>query len=635
MKQLTNKVLTHAKKGDLLVVTRRYILKKTVDRSSIAYKRSKLGNLNKRNSLSEGIEFCNSIQPWKEISTKHKRNIRAAVILDKFSESAFDPEWAQVSLTPSNWKEAIDSQRPDLLFVESAWHGHRNMWTGGINKNLYSTLKEIVDYCQNLNIPTAFWNKEDPAHYEEFIGVAKLFDHVFTTDSNKIEQYCLELGHKNVSVLPFAAQPTLHNPRRPLNGYAFRDIAFAGTYFSHKFPSRREQMSVLLEAADKVGERMDYGLEIFSRFETIDSKYRFPDSLSKRVIGSIDYERILSAYHLYKVFLNVNSVTDSPTMCSRRIFEILASGSSVVSTPSQAINNFFPASEVVQVSSKQEAEHVLTALVRNKELREHMIHLAQRRIWSEHTYQHRVTQILETLEIPDVVATRPKVSAIVSTNRPHRVTKVIETVASMNGVGGLKVELCLLAHGFKITTEDRETAEKLGLLDAKFIEEPSTTTLGGCYNKLINQSTGDVLAKIDDDDFYGENYLSDQVYALSYSGADVVGKQAHFTWFAGSNCTSLTSKEREHKQTQFIAGPTIVARRKVMESVPFRELTCGEDTQFLKDVIDSGGTIYSSDRYNFVRVRGGHDHTWALSDWELLSKSDVITYGIPTDNIFF
>ncbi|WP_371858334.1 glycosyltransferase, partial [Pseudomonas sp. FW215-L1] len=50
---------------------------------------------------------------------------------------------------------------------------------------------------------------------------------------------------------------------------------------------------------------------------------------------------MLSAYRSFKIFLNVNSVTSSPSMCARRIFEIAASGTAVVSTESAALRNFF------------------------------------------------------------------------------------------------------------------------------------------------------------------------------------------------------------------------------------------------------------------------------------------------------
>ena len=74
------------------------------------------------------------------------------------------------------------------------------------------------------------------------------------------------------------------------------------------------------------------------------------------MVGSLNYAQMLTAYRAYKVFLNVNSVVESPSMCARRIFEISASGTPVVSAPSAAIGQFFEADEVPVAASPQEAE---------------------------------------------------------------------------------------------------------------------------------------------------------------------------------------------------------------------------------------------------------------------------------------
>ncbi|WP_210425929.1 glycosyltransferase family protein, partial [Salmonella enterica] len=119
---------------------------------------------------------------------------------------------------------------------------------------------------------------------------------------------------------------------------------------------------------------MAHGLEIFSRFLGDDERYQFPGTLADRVVGSLPYRNLLTAYKHYKVFLNVNSVTDSPSMCARRIFEISAAGTPVVSTPSAATKAFFPVTEVAQPETVEDAEWTLRALVRSPELRNHTVH---------------------------------------------------------------------------------------------------------------------------------------------------------------------------------------------------------------------------------------------------------------------
>src|SRR5215217_3450069 len=67
------------------------------------------------------------------------------------------------------------------------------------------------------------------------LDTARLFDHVFTVDANRIDDYRRDLGHNRIGLLPFAAQPRVHNP--VLRGHGRKhDVAFAGTYFVNKHP---------------------------------------------------------------------------------------------------------------------------------------------------------------------------------------------------------------------------------------------------------------------------------------------------------------------------------------------------------------------------------------------------------------
>ena len=44
--------------------------------------------------------------------------------------------------------------------------------------------------------------------------------------------------------------------------------------------------------------------------------------------------------------------------------------------------------------------------------------------------------------------------------------------------------------------------------------------LGALFNKGVDISKGDYIAKFDDDDIYGRNYLSDSIMPFAYSSAN-------------------------------------------------------------------------------------------------------------------
>ncbi len=558
-----------------------------------------------------------------------RADLRVAVILDDFSAMAFGYEWTQVPVTPQAWERQMDGVQ--LLFVESAWAGNGGAWRGQLTgpNAPGPAVVALLAWCRAHGVPSVFWNKEDPVHHEDFLGAALLFDHVLTTDGDLVATYRARLGHHRVGVLPFAAQPAVHHPVRTGPGCAERDVAFAGMYFAHRHAGRRAQMDLLLGAAARAGSRMEHGLDIFSRQLGGDDRYQFPAPLAEHVVGRLDYPQMLAAYRAYKVFCNVNTVVGSSTMCARRVYEITASGTAVVSTPSPAITATFAADEVAQVAEPDEAEATLRALVANPELRDRMVHRAQRQIWAAHTYSHRADQVLDAAGVPGhrLTAGPRAVTALVSSNRPHRLESVLATVTAQRNV---QVQLVFVAHGWDVDADALLRAAKDGgLADAVVLRADADLPLGECLNRGVGAADAPVVAKIDDDDVYGEHYLFDQLAALGYSGADVVGKHAHFVYLAGTDVLALRFAAHEHRFSHFVAGPTIVARREVVADVGFPPVGCGEDTGLLSGVVQAGGAVYSADRFGFVQVRDADPstHTWTASDAQILATAQVQGFG--------
>lgn len=596
----------------------------------------------------EGVQLADLIP--REPSPRNGRfaDVRVASIFDEFSALAWGGEFDLWAVTPSDWHErftaAADDGHPiDLLFVESAWNGNGGAWkyqlTG--SKAPSDALRDLVAHCREQGIPTVFWNKEDPPHFDDFLGTARLFDVVFTSDERLVDRYREELGHDRVAPLAFAAAPAIHNPIRDAATHQLGDIAFAGMYFAHKFPERREQMVLLLGAANRLATTRGFGFDIYSRFEGGDKRYQFPGELADRVVGSVPYDRMLTAYGAYKVFLNVNSVVDSPSMCARRVFEISAAGTPVVSTRSVAIPEFFPSDEVAVVDDGDEAERVLRALVRSPQLRDRMVHRAQRRIWRHHTYANRAAEVLTAAGIAggERMQQTPNVTVMVSTNRPHQLDHVLGQVARQRGV---EVQLVLLTHGFEVPDARGwvARARALGISDVQTLSGDASWSLGACLNRLVEAADGEVLAKFDDDDLYGERYLEDALFALDYSGADLVGKQAAHLYLGSLGATVLRNPDREHRWTTFVAGPTLVAPKRTFVSTPFDDVTRGEDTALLRALGDADARVYSADRWNFVQVRQVRAsdpslrvHTWDVADEEILANGDVVAFGMAEGHV--
>ena len=314
-------------------------------------------------------------------------------IMDDFTAGCFEHDVNLIQPSPDNWFDAFEKNRPVLLFIESAWKGNAGTWQYRVAEQANISgmdLKHICRYARDKGIPTMFWNKEDPVHHEKFMWSAKLVDHIFTTDADMIDSYRARTGNPNVHSLPFAAQPALHKPaplegRKPL-------CCFAGSWYGKQHTKRGQAMSWLLQAASK------HGLDIYDRnYGT--GTFSFPTEYQASIKGGLPYNKLCDEYRRYRIFLNVNSVKGSPTMFSRRIFELMASGTPVVSTYAKGIENLIEHDIVWMVHDQKEADEAIHTLMSDDAEWQRRSLAGIREVFEKHTYAHRLNMIFECMGI--------------------------------------------------------------------------------------------------------------------------------------------------------------------------------------------------------------------------------------------
>ncbi len=321
--------------------------------------------------------------------------MRVATIVDEFTHTCLEPEVTLWPLDPRWFRLELAFRQPDFLFVESAWRGYKNRWRGRIAKypnRSDGALAAVVRMCRKKNIPTVFWNKEDPVHFDRFADAARLFDYVFTTDVGCLQRYVDECGKSPdaVGFLPFAFQPTIYYPKSEPRDDS---ICFAGSYGEAEFSERRQHLEMLLDAC------AGRNLAIYDRNADLkNSDKAFPARFQPYIRGAADYKSLADIYRKSRVALNVNSVTGSQTMFSRRVFEMLACGIPVVSSPSSAIKAAF-GDIVAMVADPGEARAAIERLFSDAD---HWQSISQRgidNVFRAHTYADRLETITRAIGV--------------------------------------------------------------------------------------------------------------------------------------------------------------------------------------------------------------------------------------------
>ena len=547
-----------------------------------------------------------------------------AAILDTFTEYCLRYEADLVLLTPKQWKRQLEWAQPTFLLVESAWSGNNGEWryllTNYTSRDV-NPLRDLVKHCREHGLTTVFWNKEDPPNFEVFIDAAKEFDFVFTTDADCIPKYKEICGHDRVYLMAFACQPRLHNPCREKSWPRY-PVCFAGSWME-KYSERRRSLDDLLEPA------LAFGLHIFDRNLTVtgyDSRYRFPDRYQSAIKGSLDYEHMLTTYRCYDVMMNVNTVTDSPTMFSRRVFESLACGTPVISTDSVGLEATLGGYVRITRNSQDTTSH-LNELLADEERRMREGHLGYRYVHTHHTYRHRMEEMfLEVGVESGDSARKPSVSVVIATCRPDNVKFAIENYRKQVYA---EKELLLVLNNAIFDVESIE-AQARDLNNVRIVQVDGRVTLGESLNRGVEEASGYYIAKMDDDDYYGENYLSDMMLAADFSGAEILGKGTYFVHMKASNITALRSVASQHEFTDFVAGATLTGQREVLREIRFPDCTRGEDSSLLATASKAGCRIYSADAFNTLVVRGtDHQrHTWDIGDSDFLKNCRNIRSGL-------
>ena len=436
---------------------------------------------------------------------KNTTDLKVAVIADEFTRTTLRDSFKTTLLKRQGWESQFERENFDLVFIESAWEGNGGEWHRGVgyySDDESAELRKLLERARELDIPTIFWNKEDPVHFARFAPNAALFDHVFTTDSNMIPRYAAIKGNriKTIAALPFYAQPEIHNPLSGTGAFE-RSFAYAGTYYGERYADRSKGLDKLLQAAQK------RGLAIYDRQAgNPDSPYKFPARYESDVRGSLPYKEVIASYSGHLAQLNVSSVTNSPTMFSRRVVEIPACGGIVLSSPGRGIaetlGTNIPASDNVD-----DIDAWMLEWASNPEGRLDEIWRQMRTIYRSHTTVTAMAIACRTAGIPVAGIKLPSYSVEISGDLDDVLDSVLrQSLLPMSVSGDFSDEqkLRILQAGINVAGEDGGgadySAHVSSAIPRTYFEDLLLCDLFGDWDAIVplasadfNDATGVVL----------------------------------------------------------------------------------------------------------------------------------------------
>lgn len=538
------------------------------------------------------------------------------------AELAFDAE--VVGLDHAAWPDQLRQGRFAFVLVEPVLDGGVDGWaaTCGNEARGRPVMEALVRACREQGVPLVLWYRAPVADLEHIGWMAPVADRVYAVDQ-ALADALGTLGAPGVAVLAPAIQPALHNPFRrwaQLSGPDWSDRVLYDGWLdlaegAGADPLLRQFKGDRLLVAES---RWDFGgVRLADQADFLDSVLG-----CLTPAGRIALSKMVGA----EAFRPSPLVPDwlRQTMMMRAV----ACGSLVATSAAMA------ASWGRLPLSGEGAGDALLALLADPVARARVQHEAMRGIVREHCLADRLDAIAADLGLGlRFGPRREKVACLLVTMRPDLLPAAIERFRADRYPDR---ELVVVLHG-----HDAPLAEARALVrDGEPVSVHRLGRqygLGTCLNFAASRTDAHYWAKVDDDDLYGPDYLSDLMLWRRFRDFQVGGKTAAFTYAEDSGEIRLDDQLARTRSWQHrragqgerihVAGGTLVGTRDVLRDVPFSDVRRkGSDTDFLRRADAAGYDFHGFDIFNFALFRSGREgfHTWNVDRAELKQRTRAV-----------
>jgi hypothetical protein len=542
--------------------------------------------------------------------TSREMDLKVAGILGSRLYHGLKYECELLILTEENWQDLLNHSRPDILIVESCRQSYAGDWrfaqSCGTDKN--KLLIELLEFAKKKNIPLVYWNTSDSVYHSYYGYIASYFDYVFCADPEEVSNLSRD-GISALELLP-AIQPKIHNAIKNIGEL---NESLSGVYFDGWSDLLRyRELANYLEVASS------FNLVMIDSKSEIDSrKLSDTPEFKANIAGCVDYQDRLAIIRNATAVLTFDESLKTKTEMNWDSLEVLASRIPIVHIGSLPKDDFRK-KYVLEVNDSESLEKILHQLTTDYEYYQRLVHHNWRKIYKACTYQHRLTEVCNVIGIDLKREKSPLVTVILPTHRPQLLEKNIEMFQKQTY---LEKELVVVINSSKSELGCCVDVEKYN--NIKILFQPADMYAGACLNVGLHTANGKYCLRMDDDDYYGPNYISDMMLHLKSVDADVFGKPPSYIYFEeddelyarDNNKTrlSILNNEKVIEGHLRLSGNSIGAKTDVLKKCEYRDTIFGSaDTEFLVEAASKNLKIYAFDDRGLVACRrsDSDSHTW-------------------------
>ncbi len=581
------------------------------------------------NSLKKQLSWL----PDKTESFQKTRNssLKIALIAGERLHASLQYEGEILTLTETNWQWCLKYGQPDLLLIESCSQSATGDWFMAQTEPELedSALGRLVQHAHQAGLPVAYWFTLDVQYLSAYEQMIRMADKAYCADDRAVQ--LLKDQKTEASLLLPAVQPaiftklTQYSPEKKLNYKLVCDDLV-------------DVVQSWDEKAPLVTDLQEHGAVFFDSMNQIwHTKIQKLSLPGDSILGTIDFVSKAALFKQSRMLGVLRSQSRTRTEIQWSIIEAASSHMPIVLEPGVSAGLL----EDLCLTPGTTDQFFVELIKHDKDrlYHERVAQKTWRAALQLHTFSHRIQQICEDLRIQHDWIEYPSAALITPSYRKKFIQRAKNNFAGMNYPNKHWV---LVFNGAFEEFEEIKKEVGQGLQTVWAIYVPSELHAGPCMNAGIQKAPTQYVFRMDDDDYYGENYLSDLMLYARVVDFDVIGKS--FRYFVMDESYpgaifSRTSKAIEFdkpslclakdlpKNINFLAGCSQGGRRDFLIINPYPTKNFGSvDSQWLDGLREVNvGKILCVDDYNMVvDRRSSGDHTWSANMDQFVKNSKKI-----------
>ena len=405
-------------------------------------------------------------------------------------------------LSEDNWKITLKYEKLDFILVESCFESVTGEWSLALTDPNFANndLYQLIVSAKRYNIPTIYWLTVDYQYHELFSKIVYYFDYIFCADPRETE-ILKNLGIQAETLLP-AVQPAIYNG---ITEYPGKDV--------NRIPGICDGLADVIKNWDKFGdfykELLDFNINFFDSFNQIwESKLNSLINNYENILGKISFFSRVFLFKKANIYCDFSNRETSRTERQWQVLEAAASRLPIIilgNLDQEDILNRFSWNE------NNERSFFIELIRHQKDelYRERIAQKTWREVVSQYTFANRMKTIAEKLDVCHSWKQSPSAALVTPSKRPEFFDRAKENFINMKYPN--KEWVFVFNGPYKEFPTLKKKVESIK--NAKAVYVPVELHAGACLNVGFQYATSDYVYRMDDDDFYGSNYLTDnQLY---------------------------------------------------------------------------------------------------------------------------